>query len=68
MDTRVKRLVSIPEARHLLGGIGHTTVYELIKRREIIKVNIGCRGLITSESLEAYMDRLSEASAGDGRS
>jgi predicted DNA-binding transcriptional regulator AlpA len=63
MET-AKRLVPIPEARHVLGDIGHTTVYELIKRREIIKVNIGRRGFITSESLEAYMDRLSAASVG----
>lgn len=58
MDTTVRRLVSIPEARKLLGNIGHTTLYELVNRGEIIKVNIGRRGLITSESLEAYMDRL----------
>lgn len=61
METSVKRLVSIPEARRLLGDIGHTTVYELIKRGEIVKVNIGRRGFITSESLEAYLDRLREA-------
>lgn len=60
-DKEPRRLVPIPEARHLLGDIGHTTVYELIKRGEIVKVNIGRRGFITSESLEAYMDRLSEA-------
>jgi predicted DNA-binding transcriptional regulator AlpA len=40
MET-AKRLVPIPEARHVLGDIGHTTVYELIKRREIIKVSPG---------------------------
>jgi excisionase family DNA binding protein len=59
MDTMGKRLVPIPEARQVLGGIGHTTVYQLIKRGEIVKVNIGRRGFITSESLDAYMDRLS---------
>lgn len=64
METTVKRLVSIPEARHLLGDIGHTTVYELANRGEIVKVNIGRRGFITSESLESYMDRLSAASVG----
>ena len=64
MSTPAKRLVSISEARQVLGGIGHTTVYELIKRREIVKVNIGRRGFITSESLDAYMDRLSEGLAG----
>jgi excisionase family DNA binding protein len=63
MDSSIKRLVPIPEARQVLVGIGHTTIYELIKRGEIVKVNIGRRGFITSESLEAYLDRLSEASA-----
>ena len=61
MEISVKRLVSIPETRYLLGDIGHTTVYELVKRGEIVKVNIGRRGFITSESLEAYLDRLREA-------
>ncbi|MGO9157642.1 helix-turn-helix transcriptional regulator [Mycobacterium sp.] len=61
METSVKRLLSIPETRHVLGDIGHTTVYELVKRGEIVKVNIGRRGFITSESLEAYLNRLSEA-------
>lgn len=60
----LRRLVSIPEARQVLGGIGHTTVYELIKKGEIDKVNIGRRGFVTSESLEAYMDRLSADSGG----
>ena len=64
METGVKRLVSIPEARRLLGDIGHTTVYELIKRGEIVKVNIFRRAFITSESLDSYMDRLSAASVG----
>ena len=64
MDTGAKRLVSIPETRQLLGGIGHTTVYELVNHREIVKVDISRRGFITSESLAAYMDRLNAASVG----
>jgi excisionase family DNA binding protein len=44
--------------------VADTTVYELIKRGEITKVKIGRLGFITSESLEAYMDRLSAASVG----
>jgi hypothetical protein len=64
MDYVAKRLVPIPEARHILGDIGNTTIYELVKRAEIVKVNIGRRGFITSESLAAYMDRLS--AMGDG--
>ncbi|MGA9493163.1 MAG: hypothetical protein WBV80_23345 [Mycobacterium sp.] len=35
------RLVSIQEARDKwLGGIGHTSMYDLINRREVVKVNI----------------------------
>jgi hypothetical protein len=53
--------VSIPDARAELGGIGHTTIYDLINRRELVKVNIGRRSFITAESLAAYVDSLSEA-------
>ena len=64
MSELVNRLVSIQEAREKwLGGVGRTTVYELIKRGELTQVHIGRRGFITSESLEAYMDRLTEAAS-----
>lgn len=66
METNIKRLVPIPETRQRLGGIGNTTVYELIKRGEIVKVNIGRRGFITSESIDAYLDRL-EAGIGGAK-
>jgi helix-turn-helix protein len=67
-DTRIKRLVPIPEARqHWLGGIGHTTIYDLIKRGEIVKVRIGRRSFVTSDSLAAYVDRVS-AGRGEGKS
>lgn len=61
MDVPTKRLYSIPEAREYLGGIGHSTMYELIARNEVHKVNIGRRGFVTTESLEAYVDRLKVA-------
>jgi predicted DNA-binding transcriptional regulator AlpA len=63
MSDVARRLISIPDARWELGGIGHTTIYDLIKRGELRKVNIGRRGFITSESLAAYVDRLTEAAA-----
>lgn len=63
----VKRLVPIPDARSELGGIGHTTIYDLIARGELIKVNIGRRAFVTSESLAAYVDRLTEAATNDAR-
>ncbi|CAN5150618.1 hypothetical protein BH09ACT8_BH09ACT8_59160 [soil metagenome] len=58
-DIGVRLLVPIPEARERLGGIGQTTVYELIKSGSLTKVNIGRRGFITAESIAAYVDRLS---------
>lgn len=63
MDVGKKRLLPLPEACQSLGGIGHTTMYELINRGEIVKVNIGRRSFITSESLRAYVDRITAASA-----
>jgi predicted DNA-binding transcriptional regulator AlpA len=56
------RLVSIPEAREILGGIGHTTIYQLINRGEITKVNLGRRGFVTSESIESFLGRLAGGS------
>lgn len=58
-----KLVVPMPEARQALGGIGHTMLYELINRCEIVKVNIGRRSFITTESLAAYVDRLSGAAS-----
>ncbi len=56
-------LTPIPDACAALGSISRTTLYELISRRELVKVNIGRRGFITTESLVAYVDRLSEAAS-----
>lgn len=54
-------LLSIPEARAKLGGIGQTTVYELVNRGLLTKVNIGRRGFITAESIATYVASLSDA-------
>ncbi|MGL6234277.1 MAG: helix-turn-helix domain-containing protein [Segniliparus sp.] len=51
-------LYPIPKAREALGGISTTTVYELAKQGEIVKVNIGRRGFITAESITEYIGRL----------
>lgn len=56
-------LVPIDDVRDALGGIGRTTIYELINARELTKVNIGARAFITDESLRAYVDRLTAAAA-----
>lgn len=68
MTELVNRLVSIQEAREeWLGGVGRTTVYELIKRGELTQVHIGRRGFITTESLAAYVNRLTEAASAAAR-
>jgi hypothetical protein len=54
-------LVPIPDVCTALGKVSRTTVYELVNRHELVKVSIGRRSFITTESLTAYVDRLSEA-------
>lgn len=61
MSELVNRLVSIQEAREKwLGGLGRTSVYELIKQGHLTQVHVGRRSFITSKSLAAYVDRISE--------
>jgi hypothetical protein len=59
-----RHLVSIPEAREILGGIGHTNMYAIINRGEVVKVKLGGRSFITAESLEALVDRLTATATG----
>jgi excisionase family DNA binding protein len=62
MTTEQKRLlVSIVGSCAELGGVSRTTIYDLVNRGELVKVNIGRRGFITAESLGAYVERLSRA-------
>jgi hypothetical protein len=56
-------LVPVPSTCARLGGVSRTTVYELVKQGQLVKVNIGRRGFITAKSLEAYVNRLSEAAS-----
>ena len=64
MSELANRLVSIQEAREKwLGGVGRTTVYELIKRGELTQVHVGRRSFLTAKSLAAYVDRLTEAAS-----
>ena len=64
MSDIMRRLVPIPDARAELGGIGHTTIYDLFKDRQLVKVKIGRRSFVTAESLAAYVDRITEVAAG----
>jgi excisionase family DNA binding protein len=62
MDTSDPLLQSIERTLHQL-GIGRTTLYQLIADGELEQVHIGRRSLITTKSIAAYVDRLSQATA-----
>lgn len=53
-------LMPYTDAMRALGGIGRTTLFELINGGQLERVNIGRRGFITTRSLTAYVDSLSE--------
>jgi excisionase family DNA binding protein len=55
-----RKLYPIEETAGVL-GVGRTTVYGLAAKGELQLVHIGRRGLITADSLDAYVERLSTA-------
>lgn len=54
-------LTPYTEAMQALGGIGRTTLFELINAGHLDRVKIGRRGFIATASLAAYVESLSEA-------
>jgi excisionase family DNA binding protein len=50
-------LYSIQEARKLLGGISHNTIYKLFRTGELPSVLIGCRRFISSAAIAEYVAR-----------
>lgn len=56
-------LLTVDEARRALGGVGRTTLWRLARDGEIVQVSIGSRAFITTKSVEAYVDRLSETAS-----
>lgn len=54
-------LLPYSDAQNALGGIGRTTLWELVRDGHLVKVSIGRRGFITAKSIAAYVDRLTEA-------
>jgi hypothetical protein len=54
-----RAIYPVTEAKQILGGIGTTTIYELMKTGEIERVNIGRRSFVTAKSLVDYLARLS---------
>jgi excisionase family DNA binding protein len=56
----VRLLHPLPEAQDVLGGMGRSTFYELIKAGEIAVVKIGRRTYIAHDELERYVRALAE--------
>lgn len=58
------RIVGIPRAQALLGGITRREVTNMVRRGELQKVKIGRRSMIVRASIDARIDRaIAEASA-----
>ena len=59
------RLVSVPEARRQLGGIGATCFYSLVKRHGIKLVRLGGRSLVPSAEIDRVIADLIATGAPD---
>jgi hypothetical protein len=51
-------LVSIIEARRILGGISRAKAYNLISRGELTRVNIDRRAFVTTDSISKYLEKI----------
>lgn len=56
-------LHTVPDARRLLGDLGHTKFYELVAEGRIRIVKIGRRSYVAHTELERYVDSLDMESA-----
>jgi predicted DNA-binding transcriptional regulator AlpA len=56
-DTIKSPLLSIPQARKYLGGLGQSTIYEKMVRGELEACRIGGRSFITRRSCDALITR-----------
>jgi excisionase family DNA binding protein len=55
-------LVSIPDAINLL-GISENMLYKLVRQGHLKRTHIGRRAFITRTSIDAYVERLTEAAS-----
>ncbi len=56
-------LYSVPDAMRLLGGLGRTSFYALVKSGQLRLVKVGGRSFVTATELRRFVQRL-EAEAG----
>lgn len=55
-------LCSIADAGKAL-GVGRTTTYEMLKRRDLESIQIGTRRLVKLDSIKAFIERSSGGAA-----
>jgi hypothetical protein len=60
MGTQFAPLISVNEARRLLGGRGRGRIYELLRQGALKSVTDGGRRFILTDSLYAYVNSLSD--------
>ena len=58
----MNQLVPIADAQSALGGISRTTIYRLVEEGRLQRVNIGRRSFITGDSINQYINILTEVS------
>lgn len=56
-------MYSVPEARQLLGGIGHTLFYRLVRNGNLSLLKVGGRSFVTAEELERFVREVANAKA-----
>lgn len=56
----MNQLLPIADAQSALGGISRTTVYRLVDEGALTRVNIGRRSFITGDSIDSYINALTE--------
>lgn len=47
-----RKLIPYAEAQHLLGGIGKSMFFELLRDGRLDRVKLGSRGFVTKESVD----------------
>lgn len=58
----MNHIVPIADAQSALGGISRSMLYKLIDENALTRVNIGRRSFITSDSINNYINSLTEVS------
>lgn len=56
--TAPRKLVPYDEARHLLGGISRSLLYDLLQEGRVERVKLGSRGFVTVKSIDQFIDGL----------